>query len=59
MHGCRRLVRVAALSPSRGVAVCEAFGVDRYGVFGSSRCCRLELSAAIAKTCVGLAPGCI
>jgi len=56
MHGRRRLMGVATLSPPRGLAVCGAAKVGRYGAFGSSRWRGLEPLAAIAKTCVGLAP---
>jgi hypothetical protein len=42
MHGRRRLERLAALSPPRGLAVCRAVKADRYGVFGSSRQFGLE-----------------
>jgi hypothetical protein len=57
MHGRRRLVRIAAPPPPRGLAICRAVKADRYGVFGSSRCRRPELSAAIARTSAGLALG--
>ena len=59
MHGRRRLVRLAMVTPPRGLAVCRAVRSDRYGVFGSDRWRGLELPAAIAKTCMGLAPVCI
>jgi hypothetical protein len=56
MHGRRRLVRIAASPPPRGLAICRAVKTDRYGVFGSSRCRGLELLAAIATTCTCLVP---
>lgn len=58
MHGRRRLVKAAALSPPRGLAVCGAVQADHYGVFDSNRWRGLELPAAISRTSAGLAPGC-